>query len=199
MKLQGSLPQGDSNGLVVAAQGLVDDPDSKHVAVVILDCSKITEDVDSGDRVPTVRIRRIELIQGDDGEVLMRLLHRAFEARTGKVVLPFEMERDLQETFGAVTRVDANGEIIFLHPDSEGNIPPVEPRTDSGDQLSGSPTGRPVKPVSFDEMPDDEPPAAAAVPDPPAEEETAVSEPTVLDGQPDPEGRWPGDPGFIEP
>jgi hypothetical protein len=99
--LSGRLPKGEANGLGPIGRQLLEEPDQVQVAVVLLDCSKITEEVDTGDRVPTIRIRRIEaIVDRDDREHVRRFLLREYERRTGKTVLPFELERDLTEAFG---------------------------------------------------------------------------------------------------
>lgn len=102
-KLAGNLPKGESNGLDAIARALLDSPQNVQVIVVLADCSKITTDVDTGDMEPTARIRRIEAIEGADREVAAKLLRRRFEQRTGKAVLPFDLEEDLRSVF---TNVD---------------------------------------------------------------------------------------------
>lgn len=100
-KLAGRLPTGDANGLAAIAADMLDNPEQVHVVIALVDCSKITTDTDSGDVVPTARIRRIEAIKDPkDGRVLRSLLRREWERRTGKTVLPFEMEEELRSAFG---------------------------------------------------------------------------------------------------
>jgi hypothetical protein len=100
-KLASKLPDGDRNGLSAIATELVDNPDKVHVAIVLLDCSKVTTDVDSGDVVATARLRRIEVIRDlKDGHAMRRLLQREWERRTGKTVLPFELEEEMRVAFG---------------------------------------------------------------------------------------------------
>lgn len=101
-KLTGSLPKGESNGLDAIARALIDSPQDVQVLVVLADCSKISTDIDTGDVEPTARIRRIEAIQGADREVAAKLLRRRFEQRTGKAVLPFDLEEDLQSVFSDI-------------------------------------------------------------------------------------------------
>jgi hypothetical protein len=99
--LAGALPQGEANGLAAITRQLVETPDRIHVAIVLLDCSKITTKVDADDVVPTARIRRIEVISDPtDGHRMRTLLRREFERRTGKTVLPFALEEDLRAAFG---------------------------------------------------------------------------------------------------
>ena len=107
-KLASALPKDDqANGLNDIAANLVDDPTDLHVAVVVLDCSKITTDIDTGDETPTARVRRIEIITRDDDKATLgRLATRALEQRTGKTVLPLEMEDDLRAAFGHTDEPD---------------------------------------------------------------------------------------------
>jgi hypothetical protein len=100
-KLSSSLPQGEANGLAAIAAGLVNTPETVHVVIALVDCSKITTNVDSGDVLPTARVRRIEAITDpEDGHRLRQLLRRQYERRTGKTVLPFDLEDDLRAAFG---------------------------------------------------------------------------------------------------
>ncbi|MGH3834162.1 MAG: hypothetical protein ACRDSF_00440 [Pseudonocardiaceae bacterium] len=101
VSLAGNLPADDRNGLSALAGCLVDDPQAVHVVVALVDCVKITTKVESGDVVPTARVRAIEPIgaHADAGE-MRRLLRRAYERRTGKVELPLELERELDALAG---------------------------------------------------------------------------------------------------
>lgn len=100
-KLAGRLPEGDRNGLAAIAAELVDNPEKVHVAIVLLDTKSVTTDVDSGDVIPTARLRRIEVIKDpQDGMHMRRLLQREWERRTGKTVLPFELEEEMRNAFG---------------------------------------------------------------------------------------------------
>lgn len=99
--LAGALPQGEANGLAAIARQLVETPEKIHVAIVLIDCSKITTKTDAGDTIPTARIRRIEVVNDPaDGHRMRVLLRREYERRTGKTVLPFELEEDLRAAFG---------------------------------------------------------------------------------------------------
>lgn len=100
-KLSSGLPQGEANGLAAIASQLADVPEKVHVVIALVDCSKITTNVDSGDVLPTARVRRIEAITDpSDGHRLRQLMRRQYERRTGKTVLPFELEDDLRAAFG---------------------------------------------------------------------------------------------------
>jgi hypothetical protein len=101
-KLASSLPGGDANGLTALARALVDTPHDVHVVVALVDCKKITTDNDTGEIVPTARIRRIEPITEADKALAGKMLRRALELRTGKTVLPFDLEEDIRSAFGGV-------------------------------------------------------------------------------------------------
>jgi hypothetical protein len=109
-KLASSLPKGEGNGLDAIARRLIDEPHEVHVAVVLLDCKKISTDTDTGDVEATARIRRIEPIEGDDKDLAAKMLRRAMERRTGKAVLPFDVEEEMR---GIFQNVDPDtGEIL---------------------------------------------------------------------------------------
>lgn len=81
-----------------------------HVVIGIVDCKRSSIDHDSGEIVPTARIRRIEVIGDQDKDLAAKMMRRALEERTGKTVLPFDLEEDLRAAFG---RVDPDtGEIL---------------------------------------------------------------------------------------
>jgi ribosome maturation protein Sdo1 len=98
-KLNSALPKGEANGLAAIARELIDQPATVHVVVVLVDCKRVTTDIDTGDIEPTARIRRIEPIKGDK-ELVSKIMRRAMEERTGKTVLPFDLEEDMRSAFG---------------------------------------------------------------------------------------------------
>ncbi len=100
-KLAAQLPKGEANGLGALDRALIDSPATVHVVIALVDCKKITTDVDSGDTEPVARIRRIEVITDDKDRAAM-MLRRALEVRTGKTVLPFDLEEDMRSAFGDV-------------------------------------------------------------------------------------------------
>jgi hypothetical protein len=100
VNLSGHLPDGESNGLAAIVRELVENPAKAHVLLCIVDAQKITENVDDGTRTPTVRVRRCEPISDpDDAMTMRRVLVRGYERRTGKAVLPFDLETDLRDIF----------------------------------------------------------------------------------------------------
>lgn len=104
MKLGSKLPAGDANGLAAIAREMLDVPEKVHVAIILFDCSKIETEVDTGDVVATARIRRVEVIRDvEDMRRLRMLLVREYERRTGRLVLPFDMQEELENVFGRLT------------------------------------------------------------------------------------------------
>ena len=99
-RLASGLPKGDGNGLDSLARQLIDEPTSVHVIVALVDCKKITTDTDTGDVEPTARVRRIEVINDADKDLAAKMLRRSLEKRTGKTVLPFDLEEDIRAAFG---------------------------------------------------------------------------------------------------
>ncbi len=109
-KLASALPGGDANGLIAIARQLIDNPHEVHVVIALVDCKRTTTDNDSGEVVPTARVRRVEVVDEQDKDLAQKMLRRALERRTGKTVLPFDLEEDMRAAFG---RIDPNtGEIL---------------------------------------------------------------------------------------
>lgn len=100
-KLASTLPEGDSNGLLAIVDELIGQPHDMHVVIALVDCKRTTTDCDTGEVVPTARVRRIEAITApEDGKRLINLLRRAYEQRTGQAVLPLDLEDELRSVFG---------------------------------------------------------------------------------------------------
>lgn len=94
VKLGSKLPGEEAiNGLDVIAADLVDDPEQIRVALVYFDVQGIYDDTDTGDRIPTVRVRRFEPIGTieDAPKSVRDVMAKAFEARTGRKAIPFEI------------------------------------------------------------------------------------------------------------
>ncbi|KLN67641.1 hypothetical protein ABM90_31380 [Rhodococcus erythropolis] len=101
VKLSAGLPRGEqTNGLSSLAGEMASMPEGMHVAVIVFDTKSIKIDTDTGDAVPTARIRRVEpIVAAADRQRLLSLVTRAFEQRTGKTVLPLELEDELRSAF----------------------------------------------------------------------------------------------------
>lgn len=103
-KMSPNLPTGDGNGLAAIARELIENPNKVHVVIALVDCVEVTQKTDSGDIIPKARIRRIEAVTDpEDGRRMRTLLRREFERRTGKTVLPFELEEEMRQAFGDET------------------------------------------------------------------------------------------------
>ena len=94
VNVKGTLPKGDQNGLGELIGDLVREPYKSHVAICIIETSKITHNLEDGTIVPTVRVAAIEPIASDSAEAvrLRNMVRRAYEERTGRAELPFEYD-----------------------------------------------------------------------------------------------------------
>jgi hypothetical protein len=100
-KLTTSLPSGESNGLPSIADQLVNDPFSTHIVIAVIDAPTSLTDHDAGTVTANVRFRRIEPIKGDHERIAM-MLRRALEERTGRAVLPFDLEEEISDVFAGL-------------------------------------------------------------------------------------------------
>lgn len=91
VRMTGKLPE--NNGLGSIADMLVREPHGKHIVIAVIDCARITIDTDTDEAVPVARIRRIEVIRGDDVQEshAAALLQSAADRRNGIQPLPFDM------------------------------------------------------------------------------------------------------------
>lgn len=100
VKLSSALPGDEEiNGLDAIVDELVATPSRIVVGLVWLDVPTITDNTETGARVPTVRVRRIEPLGGvqEIPDEVRKLAARAHEERTGRTPLPFddvELSRD---------------------------------------------------------------------------------------------------------
>jgi hypothetical protein len=97
--MSSALPKGDANGLGPIVRDLIDEPHRFHVVLAILDCSKVTTDNDSGEVIPTARIRRIEAIAPADLKTAEKLMRRSLETRSGRTVLALDLEDEVRLAF----------------------------------------------------------------------------------------------------
>lgn len=94
IKLAPQLPKGTGNGLDPIIADLCDRPENTQVIIAIVDCKEIKTDTDTGEVIPTMRIRRVEAITGPDANTARRMFHRATERRTGHEALPFGLVQE---------------------------------------------------------------------------------------------------------
>lgn len=102
LKMSSKLPKGDANGLSGIVGDLVENPHKVHALLVLVDCSKVTTDQDTGDTLPTARIRRAEVVRRQDLKEAERLVRRALEERSGTTVLPMELEDEITAAFADI-------------------------------------------------------------------------------------------------
>lgn len=102
IKLASALPAGNTNGLDVILQDLVDHPDHRRLIVALVDVKDLTTNIDTEEVVPTLRIRAVEAItSGSDAAAARRLMDRAKEKRTGRTMLPLDVENAMTGTFSS--------------------------------------------------------------------------------------------------
>jgi hypothetical protein len=85
----GKLPSPKLNGLARIAAALVKDPKGTHLIVAVIDAGKIEKDTDTGEQIPHVRFRQVEVISLPDAiEDARRLLVQATDDRLGRIAIP---------------------------------------------------------------------------------------------------------------
>ena len=126
IKLSSKLPGGDGNGLAKIAGELVKSPQKLHVLVALVDSSRTVTDHDTGDSVPVVRVRRVEVVLKKDLPQAEQLLRRALEARTGETVLPLELEDEISQAFSQIDLNDPNWGEDGIHIDPNKSWPEAD-------------------------------------------------------------------------
>lgn len=89
MKLTGKLPTGDINGLPAIEQAMIAAPEDGHLVVAVVDTEEVRTKTDTEESEPTVRVRKVEALHGDDAVLARQLLDRAHDARVGHAPLPY--------------------------------------------------------------------------------------------------------------
>lgn len=110
VKLSSALPGDYETNGVDALQGdLVDEPKILRCAFVWFDVKDIKIDVDSGEQVPVIRVRRIEpLGMADDVTKAIRAeVEKAMEARTGRTPIPWDIVEVTEERYSDTLPEDA--------------------------------------------------------------------------------------------
>lgn len=92
-KLESKLPE-FHNGIEEIILTLLEKPKELQVAIVLFKTSKITTDTETSDREPTIKIKRIEPVFGDDRKLVENIYFRVYGERTGEDALPFDKEMD---------------------------------------------------------------------------------------------------------
>lgn len=101
VKLGGRLPMHpDLNGMDDLSGHFVGNTEDLVPVVAVLSTRKVENNLETGTVIPTVGIKRIEpILNAEDKEMIDRIVQRAFERRTGKAVLPLELEDELRGVF----------------------------------------------------------------------------------------------------
>jgi hypothetical protein len=102
IKLASALPAEARNGLIEQLRSLIDSPQDHRLALIVFDVKRVEQDVDAAQKVPTIRIQRIETPLGLDRETAWEILQRAADARNkdereGQQPLPFTTFRTEDE------------------------------------------------------------------------------------------------------
>lgn len=101
VKLSGAAPEDDdANGLLTVQQEAIDYPDRPHVVIAVMDTKTLTVDTDSGATVPTMRIKRIEVVPEEHREAAYGMFAAAYADRTGQDELPFNVIKQVREGLG---------------------------------------------------------------------------------------------------
>jgi hypothetical protein len=94
VRLSTKLPgDPETNGVDAIADDLVEDPATIRYGIVWFDVSKITDEIDTGDNIPTIRVRRIEPLglASRVDPAIAGAVAEAVEERTGRKAIPFEI------------------------------------------------------------------------------------------------------------
>ncbi|WP_291053650.1 hypothetical protein [Herbiconiux sp.] len=92
VQIQPAKPKDEHNGLVDIEGAILANPHDTIVAVVTYSVKKITEDVDSGDRYPVLKIIDIHPLTGDLRTPGEELRQKAISARAGAEVLDLDFD-----------------------------------------------------------------------------------------------------------
>ncbi|WNM27528.1 hypothetical protein RN607_00580 [Demequina capsici] len=108
MKLSGTLPKIDDdlerNGLAAHASDVVNHPDERRIAIVVLSTAQLIDNREKRTVDPVMAIDRIELVRPVDAHTAERLLRDALQHRTHRDTLPLFISDNIEAAFadGAV-------------------------------------------------------------------------------------------------
>lgn len=76
------------NGLGAHADQMIQAPHERITVVAVLEVTKLTTEVADGEITPTVNIKLVEVMEGDDVKSARDLLDAAYRRRTGRTSPP---------------------------------------------------------------------------------------------------------------
>lgn len=96
VKLGSSLPKDDRNGIGAISAALLDAPEAEHLIIAVVNCKATTQDMDTGDVIPTARILAVEAFEAGSpiGKQVRDVVRRKYNQRTRGDQLPFNEKPD---------------------------------------------------------------------------------------------------------
>lgn len=91
------------NGLGAHADQMIQAPHERITVVAVLEVSKLTTDVAEDEITPTVNVKLIEVMTGDDVKAARELLDATYRRRTGRTAAPetlFDVDPNAPEMTG---------------------------------------------------------------------------------------------------
>lgn len=133
--LSATLPNDDRNGLGAINAALLDDPESSHLIVARVNCSKIVNKVDNGDIIPTARILAVEAFPWHTAKArqLDRLLRAAYGQRTGKTELPLDTGTETVLAGGGIDVLATENIVGTVHDMLQDSLHELAPEPTDGE------------------------------------------------------------------
>ena len=89
VNLAGTMPAEVVNGLFTAVKELLASPKELRLVIGVLDVDTIKVKIATGDEIPVVQFRHIEVITGPNRKAATELLKGEYSTRTGQLELAF--------------------------------------------------------------------------------------------------------------
>lgn len=99
------------NGLGDHAKAMIEQPHERITVVAVLEVTKLTTDVTDDTITPTVNIKLVEVMAGDDVKAARDLLDATYRARTGRTAPPetlFDVDPNAPEMAGPPVLPEGN-------------------------------------------------------------------------------------------
>ena len=100
LKLSGTLPGEPDLNAWTRSPEVVKHPTRMVPLIVLVDSGQITEKTDTGNKVGTLRVRRIEPVGPQDLDAAHKLFRRILDRRLGKDALPISDLDEIESAFG---------------------------------------------------------------------------------------------------